>query len=456
MIGNPEFRRNLWLELTPQRLVVMPLVLAAIFVVVYLGEEGIAKWSGDASRYGGLATAAKYIYLALILLWGGRQAAAAVTYEIRDRTWDGQRLSALGSWSMAWGKLFGSTVFVWYGAAMTLAVFATASLRTRALPDVAAEIVTLVAYGVLCHATALLASLLYLRHKTPSRRPNAGLFHLAGLAAVVVLWVVIDGYTLDKVGWPMSRPVAFTDFALGSVVAFAVWAVIGVWRLMRSELQFRNLPWLWALFALFLMIYMSAFVAGPLNPVYRLLLPTFVLQLCTYLLALVEPKDVVGLRRLAGRARAGDVRGFFEALPLWLLTVAFVAAGTALTVALAHDRLPTPETAGLATRMATVSFLFMSRDLGILLAFNLGRNPRRADLTAILYWAVLYALLPLLLDSLGEPAAAALFRPGGSPATVVSAAVQAALALIWVAWRWRTAEQAIGLAKAAGTGQIPA
>jgi hypothetical protein len=456
MIGNPEFRRNLWLELTPQRLIVMPLVLAAIFVVVYLGEEGIAKWNGDSSRYGGLAMAAKYIYLALVLLWGGRQAAAAVTDEIRDRTWDGQRLSALGSWSMAWGKLFGSTVFVWYGGVLALAVYAVSAVAQAPAPAVARDIVTLIGYGVLCHATALLASLLYLRHKTPSRRPNAGLFHLAGLAAVVVLWVVIDGYTLDKVGWPMSRPVLLADFALGSVVAFAVWAVIGVWRLMRSELQFRNLPWLWTLFALFLMVYMSAFVAGPLDPIYRLLLPTFVLQLCTYLLALVEPKDVVGLRRLASRARIGDVRGFFEALPLWLLTYAFVATGTVLSVALAHDRLPTPETAGLAMRMIAVAFLFMTRDLSILLALNLGRNPRRADLAAILYWAVLYALVPLLLNAFGERGAAALFRPGGTEAVVVSALVQAALALAWVAWRWRTAGRAIGLAKAGGTGQIPA
>jgi len=456
MIGNPEFRRNLWLELTPQRLIVMPLVLAAIFVVIYLGEGGIARWTGEAPHYGGLATAAKYVYLALILLWGGRQAAAAVTDEIRDRTWDGQRLSALGSWSMSWGKLFGSTVFTWYGGALALAVYAVAALGGDAPAAVVRDIVTLIAYGVLCHATALLASLLYLRHKMPSRKPNGTLFHLAGLAAVAVLWIVIDGYSADKVGWPMSRPVPFAEFALASVVAFAVWAVIGVWRLMRAELQFRNLPWLWTLFALFLMIYMSAFVAGPLNPVYRLLLPTFVLQVSTYLLALVEPKDVVGLRRFAGRARAGDVRGFFEVVPLWLLTYAFAAAGTLATVAVAGQTLAAPDAAGLAMHMAVASFLFMTRDLGILVALNLGPNPRRADLAAILYWAVLYALVPILLDRLGESALAALFRPGGTDAVLVSALVQAVLAFGWVVWRWRSAGRAVGLAKPAGTGQIPA
>jgi hypothetical protein len=187
MIGNPEFRRNLWLELTPQRLVVMPLVLAAIFVVVYLGEEGVARWSRGVAGYGGLATSAQAIYLALVLLWGGRQAAGAVTDEIRDRTWDGQRLSALGSWSMAWGKLFGSTVFSWYGALLALAVYAASASTQSPPPVVTREVIVLLAEGLLCQATALLASLLYLRHKAPTRKPNAVLFHIAGLAAVAFL-----------------------------------------------------------------------------------------------------------------------------------------------------------------------------------------------------------------------------------------------------------------------------
>jgi hypothetical protein len=450
MIGNPEFRRNLWLELTPQRLAVMPLVLAAIFVVVYLGEEGVADWSGRGAAYGGLAATAKYVYLALVLLWGGRQAAAAVTEEIRDRTWDGQRLSALGSWSMTWGKLFGSTVFVWYGAALALAVHAVAALRHQGLGEVAVEIVTLVAYGVLCHATALLASLLYLRHKAPTRRPNATLFHLAGLAAVVLLWSALNGFEQHRAqGLLFALSLSGEMFELLSAVAFAAWAVIGVWRLMRAELRFRNLPWLWTLFALFLVGYVWALAAGPLEPIYRLFLPIMVLQLCTYLLALVEPKDVVGLRRLAGRARAGDLRGFFETLPLWLLTYVFVAVASVLSLVFGRDGLPVPEAAAFAERMIVAAFLFMTRDLGILLALNLGRNPRRADLAAILYWAVLYALVPLLLSAFGQHGAAALFRPDGTDAAFVSALVQALLALAWVAWRWRAAGPVVGMAKAA-------
>jgi hypothetical protein len=453
MIGNPEFRRNLWLELTPQRLVVMPLVLAAIFAVVYLGEENVSRWTHDSS-YGGLATAAKYVYLALVLLWGGRQAGSAITDEIRDRTWDGQRLSALGSWSVSWGKLFGSTVFTWYGGALALAVFAVAGLRARPAPGVVTEIVTFVAYGVLCQATALLASLLYLRHRAPTRRATGALFHFIGLAAVAALWWTGRGINAGVRLWPFDIAVAREGFAVVSAVIFAVWAVIGVWRLMRAELQFRNLPWLWALFALFLVFYVTWYVVGPV-PMVRFIAPSVVLFVCTYGLALVEPKDVVALRRLAGRARAGALRGFFEAVPLWLLTYVFAGLAVALTAALDRTGAGTPEREAAIFSLVS-AFLFMTRDLGILLALNLGRSPRRADLAAILYWAVLYGLVPLLLRTLHQAELAGWFRPAGTEIVVAAALVQAVLALFWVAWRWRAAGRPIGLAKGPATGQIPA
>ena len=255
--------------------------------------------------------------------------------------------------------------------------------------------------------------------------------------------------------WPFGVAVSREGFELVSTAIFAIWAVIGVWRLMRAELQFRNLPWLWTLFALYLVFYGARFLASPVDPMVRFLGPAAVLFACTYLLALVEPKDVVGLRRLVGRVRAGAWRGFFEALPLWLLTFAFAGLAVVLTIALDRTAAQTPQRE-VAVLLLVSSFLFMTRDLAILLALNLGRNPRRADLAAVLYWAVLYALVPLLLDAFGQSNATALFRPDGTPAAVVSAGAQAALGLIWVAWRWRTAGRAVGLAKAAGTGQIPA
>lgn len=92
---NPELRRNLWLEFSLHRLIGMPAVLALLFAL--FGSFGGA-WRER------VFTAALWGFVILAHFWGTRQASAAVTDEVRDRTWDWQRLSALSPWQMTWGK----------------------------------------------------------------------------------------------------------------------------------------------------------------------------------------------------------------------------------------------------------------------------------------------------------------------------------------------------------------
>ena len=109
---NPEFQRNVWLELTPRRMILMVALLALAFLAAALsggkdyGTGGTAEW----------------IFYAIVVVWGTRNAATAVVGEIRDRTWDMQRLSSLSAATMTWGKLFGSTIYNWFGGAICLAV----------------------------------------------------------------------------------------------------------------------------------------------------------------------------------------------------------------------------------------------------------------------------------------------------------------------------------------------
>jgi len=115
---NPELQRNIWLNLTTWRLIGMPVVLGMVFFSV--------AWSvgllSPGSWLEAVAPVARWFYVALVIVWGTWLAARAVVGEIRDRTWDGQRLSTLHPWTMLWGKLFGATIFVWYGGAMCLTV----------------------------------------------------------------------------------------------------------------------------------------------------------------------------------------------------------------------------------------------------------------------------------------------------------------------------------------------
>ena len=59
---NPEFRRNLWLELTPRRVAFMAGVLLLIFLAAALTGGGDSR----------PAAVAKYIYYFIVVLWGTR------------------------------------------------------------------------------------------------------------------------------------------------------------------------------------------------------------------------------------------------------------------------------------------------------------------------------------------------------------------------------------------------
>ena len=118
---NPELQRNVWLELSPTRLAVMPMVIGLIVTVASLG-----------SGLRAVGETASFLFITIAVVWGGFKAARTVTDEVRDRTWDAQRMSGLSPWAMTFGKLVGATIYCWYGGLITLAIFAAARILSPA------------------------------------------------------------------------------------------------------------------------------------------------------------------------------------------------------------------------------------------------------------------------------------------------------------------------------------
>src|ERR1700690_3478853 len=147
---NPEFERNIWLELAPRRVLMMVGLLTLTFFAASL-VEGV-EW--------GPSSVAILLYYALVVVWGSRNAAMSVVGEIRDRTWDMQRLSSLGAGAMTWGKLFGATIYNWLGGVLCLAV-AMVNLVSHQRPVTAViELVYYLGIGVVAQSASLLASLI--------------------------------------------------------------------------------------------------------------------------------------------------------------------------------------------------------------------------------------------------------------------------------------------------------
>ena len=416
---NPELLRNLWLEITPQRLLAMPAILGLIFAGAWLLDGHVlSAFSISAAIIG---------YLLIAVVWGARLAAESLTEEFEQGTWDSQRVSGLSAHAIVWGKLLGGSAFAWYGGALCLLMYVWASWRGLGAATVGLILLTLLSLALTAQALSLLSTLaLWRKRRSPQIRQTRTIY-----SALLVLLLfthgfgIVHGLAIGRVApvvWYSNSLPGLPFFALSSVV-FAAWAVYGANRLMRSELQYRNGPLPWILFLLFLIVYAGGWLytgRGPLVlPIIAFKLAPDLLQLAlgaalcgamVYLTVLYEPKDWLRLRRLSHLWHQNRLRAVQDT-PLWVSSL-----GLAILFAIAfcvRTLMSEPLSDGIAVLAGTANLLcFLGRDLLLVLWLNGAPGaPRRADSAAILYLAVLYALLPALLLIAHLSALTGLFNP---------------------------------------------
>jgi hypothetical protein len=439
---NPELRRNLWLEATPVRLVLMPAILAGIFFLAYVSDH---RTLGST-----VASVALGCVALLACVWGPHLASESVLSELRGRTWDWQRTSGLGAWTLAWGKLAGSTAYAWYGAALSLAAYALAEPGPGARKAWTAALFVL--GGVLAQAATTFGALHVASRGRVVTRAQSGAYLVFGVLFLYPLSVA--AFSVREVEW-YGRTFPTLDFAVASLAAFATFAIVGVWVRVRRELRVRTVPLAWPAFVAFVMTWAGGLADGGSRrrDVEPLLVAFGVAVLLTWATALVDRKDPVGLRRLARAARERRWGRLVDELPPWLHSLGFVIATSAVLTA-------SPARAGEIGLhdgfgwIVVAVVLFLVRDLALLVHLNLGARPKRADLFALVLFLVGYVLVPLVLSATGWKPIAALFYPDPDrgPVSAAGAFVAAAVFIGFLAVRWREHERALG----GGPGDAPA
>ena len=392
---NPEFRRNLWLELTPHRVFMMPAVLAVVFLL-----------AGQFDPIG-LGPVVAHVALGLAVLlsiaWGGYLAGEAMLGELRARTWDSQRMSTLGPWSMAWGKVFGATIFTWYGSAICLLVYVAGS-RDASHDIVSMTVITVVAGGMLVQCANIIMALAVGRLVRQVKGTH-GFLTIA--ATLLTLWVSYKSYfgANGPVVW-FGQATPLLNFLMASLVALACWMLLGVYRMMCIELQVLTLPWAWIAFIFYLTVFVAGTLIDPRWSVPSMLsvlsdLGLGVSIVATYLAAFTFYRDRHALRRMSACASASRWRRMIEEMPLWLAS-AIITALFALACALTN---PVPGSVTLYADSlgpaALVFWLVMVRDLLILLFFSYAPAAPRPALTATIYLVLLHWLIPSLLRQFG-------------------------------------------------------
>jgi len=429
---NPELRRNLWLELSMHRLVAMPVVLALVLALV--SARSSAPWPL-------VFDVALWALVALLHVWGARNAVDAVTEEVRDRTWDGQRLSSLGPWEMTWGKLFGATAFAWYGAAWCLAAMALARALEPRDPAFGWTALALVGSAIALHGAALASSL------QAARKDSRAGARIGVLAIVILAFFTAFGI---RGPWSAAREVSWyggtferMPFLALSAAAFAAWAVLGAWREMSRELKEHALPWAYPAFAIFLGAYFAGFVDTDAEGFVRAgILFTFLAAVgFVYVGLFADVTTAMTLRRVATSWRSGRHRRAIEQAPYWVSALV-LAAVFAVGVALAPPPAPPNLVQGRAwpgAYPALVLLLGAARDAGLFVFFALAPRPRRVETAALLYIVLLWWVVPGLLDVFGLEGVAQAIRPIGLPGWQGALVMAVHVAVAWgaVAWRWR-------------------
>ena len=405
---NPELQRNLWLEAPPFRLALILGLLLLVFAATSVAPTGLATTSG----------AALALYWFFAVLWGTRSAALSVVSEIRERTWDGQKLSSIGPWEMVMGKLFGATAANWFGALLCLLFVVGFSWQDRGAVSAITYGIILLALGVFAQAVALLSSLVLIRRHTGNWRLDTFLCQVAGIGAAFTyysLWSSIPAFErsgTQSIAW-WGHDFNLSSFHLVSLLLFLGWALLGCFRAMRAELRFANGPFVWLAYLLYLSVYSAGFeswigrqVTMPVAAATsKLALAGLTLLASTYSMVFLEPKDPVRLRWLGEQVRAGHLYKAFLALDCWMLSyAATLAVGLVLALSWAMGR---------PSLMVLAMLGFLTRDVAIFVLMG-GKAGGRGDFAALAILGALYLLLPMILAGLNLRGLDFLFLPSAA------------------------------------------
>ncbi len=488
---NPEILRNYWLKFSAHRMIIAPVVILAIIFLAFKGAQvkGDFNWNkNDIAPYAAAMTTSITLYFFIIFIWGGYSAAGAVLGQINDKTWDYQRLSSISPWSLSWGTVFGSTLFVWYCACSCLAFAFFYASFFLPIDIILQGIFVLLASGIYAIMLVSLIGLQALQTSDRSGRRRSIGYRLLG----VVIGICMLPFTISLL--PIQDFVAFTQsstqftpevnvkyygyeipirsFFIVSMLVFSLWAFFGVYRTMRTELQMRSTPWGWTAFLLFLFFYFGNFSfqsgtiwqketqiftllnpvsIGPVNLDYFFSITFGISILSCYVMFFSDHLSITRYRMLQHRLVKGQFLRAAELIPRMSISFLFaVISGVILIIinpSIGIIKQVTIVQSSFLSAFLTLAgiLLFTLRDIAILHYFSLARDNRRALLATIFYLIILYYLLPVLFFNMGIRTSGVFYLPVLTTSwhDLIPITLQLAAVFILIYLRWQSAYEPI-------------
>ncbi|MCI4665134.1 MAG: hypothetical protein MRY74_10490 [Neomegalonema sp.] len=444
---NPELLRLARRELSPLRLIGAPIIVMLLLLYAaasfYNSEKPWEAWDG-------VGRVAFWAVFAIATLWGARRAADAVASELRDRTWDTQRLSGLGPAAMTVGKMLGAPLGAWYAVSLLLLTQIVVLLTVPADDAVTkllvighdlgwASIGAQIAGAFAMFAAALFTSMTALAGQDRPRGFDTSLFQfgaVAGGAMVTVVMMTVAGRLSGGEFWGVKMS---DSAALGLTFLYlGLWATLGAWNQMRKAFGVDTTGLLWILFLIALPFYVLGWGAPAIPRIAILILAG-----AAYCAVLMEPHRRIDIWNWLRHLSGGRLRAIVSG-PAWIYAWLAAAAMLAIYFNTINAELSAAQTFGLGEAEPTVApiaaLLFGLRDMFICSWAGLRAKDGRGIWTALLILVGLWIALPAIGSFAPGKELQHLFTPA-SALSLISAAVQAGLAFLAVALIMRPADK---------------
>ena len=412
---NPEFRRQLWLQMSSVRLILAPVVIAIVVALLASTDATISAIHGTARVALSLA----------VLFWGTSVVGTSIREEITGRTWNQQRMSRLTPWQLTSGKLFGAASYVWYVALLCalVAIFSgSPAANTLGSGNLIVEYVCLLALGLFAHSVALMAPLAF---QSGSGEPRVSVPSIAVFALVFVAFqaspvgMARGGGESVSTEW-FGLNTTLQLLAMWAALCLAAWGILGAWRAMRQALQVRQLPWALPAFVAFVGVWVAG-IAPPANAsitTSALIGATLALAAAAWVLMLWEPQSLFAWQRIRTQWAAGERSRAVAGLSAATSVVVFALIG-ALLVAAMNAMSGGADVAGVRPtgffmKTAMSSKLLLANHSGIfvwlalvllrdfaftLMADSFTTSPRRRSAVILLYLLFMYVAVPAALQT---------------------------------------------------------
>lgn len=450
-IISPEFHRNLWLRFSPFSMISAPLLLCLVaFICIHSGGQNAAPDAG----YGVLANVMLTIYFIVVIIAGNYEAGTALQDEVRNNTWDFQRMSSISAAKLAFGKLFGATAYHWYFGLMALAFFAYGYENYQIQPyywryaggpappdpivpddSLLVVLIYVVLAGLMGHVLAFVSGFydmvtLAARGGTRGKTPKGVNSFILGLICSGWVFSTIAmqaathlqrGKMRETIDW-LGNTYQTAWFVPLTLVFFLFWFLVGAYRLARAELMHNQTPVAWLGFTCTAVFWLTGFMhsgselALKQDPGFFLpLMAGFILMAAiTYCTMLNESHDTRRYGRFWNYLQTGQLRRMLENTPKWIVTAPVTLLLYVVFVAYAGSLVPPGETdtavfGGIDTVWMTDSklaeiallllalMLFMIRDGFAVHAIHQSVRRRGVGFVILFYYAMAYIVLPLVV-----------------------------------------------------------